>query len=88
MAPLTLEAIQHDQVVQSVARVLILANEAAVAQGIDPAACLVTINEEPSAEHVWRIHYGPRDYISRRGGDLIVLVDERSGTVQGVLWGQ
>jgi hypothetical protein len=37
---------------------------------------------------VWRIHDGPRDFVGRRGGDLIVLVDEHLGAVQRVVRGQ
>ena len=80
---------QHDELVMSVARALALANEAALAHGIGPADSLLTITQEPSsAGRLWRIHYGPRDYIGRRGGDLIVVVDEASQAVQRVLRGQ
>jgi hypothetical protein len=73
----------------SVARALALAIEAAVARGTDPANSLVTIREEPSSgRRVWRIHYGPRDYVGRRGGDLIVFVDEAHDAVWRILRGQ
>jgi hypothetical protein len=73
----------------SLAQALALANEAALTQGIKPADSSVTITEEASsAGRLWRIHYGPRDYVNRRGGDLIVLVDERSEAVQRVIRGQ
>lgn len=89
MPTISLEAMQQDYLVMSVARALSLANEAALAQGIEPANSLVTITEEMSpAGRLWRIHYGPRDYVGRRGGDLIVLVDERSEGVQRIIRGQ
>jgi hypothetical protein len=89
MPTVNLEEMQQDQLVMSVARALALANEAAIAQGTDPAHSLVTIAEETSPTgRRWRIHYGPRDYIGRRGGDLIVLVDEGSEAVQGIIRGQ
>jgi hypothetical protein len=89
MATITLEEMQQDQLVMSVARALAVANEAALAQGIDPADSLVTITEETSsAGRLWRIHYGPRDYIGRRGGDLIVIVDEGSHAIQRIIRGQ
>ena len=89
MAFLTLETMENDELVMSVARALALANEAAVAQGTQPGNSIVTITEEPAdAGRVWRIHYGPRDYVNRRGGDLIVLVDEKSQAVQRVMRGQ
>ncbi len=89
MATMTIEKLQQDDLVMSVARALALANEAAHSKGTDPADSLVTITEETaSTGRVWRIHYGPRNYINRRGGDLIVLVDERSAAVQRVIRGQ
>ena len=89
MSTLTLEEIQEDTLVMSVARALAVANEAAVAEGVVPADSLVTIFEEPTDEEGdWRIHYGPRDYIGRRGGDLIVVVDECAGVVRRIIRGQ
>jgi hypothetical protein len=89
MSTVSLEAMQRDQLVMSVARALALANEAARTQGTEPDNSLVTITEEPSPTgRLWRIHYGPRDFVGRRGGDLIVLVDERSQAVQRVIRGQ
>jgi hypothetical protein len=73
----------------SVARALALANEAAGSAGWDPASSLVTITEELQESGCrWRVHYGPRDYINRRGGDLMVVVDEGAGMVQQVIRGQ
>jgi len=89
MPAISLEEMQQDRLVMSVAKALALANEAALAQGTDPANSLVTITEEPSAGgRLWRINYGPRDYIDRRGGDLIVVVDEGSQAVQRIIRGQ
>lgn len=89
MPAITLEGIQQDRLALSVARALALANEAAIAQGTEPANSLVSITEEASpAGRLWRIHYGPRDYIGRRGGDLIVLVDECGEAVQRIIRGQ
>ncbi len=73
----------------SVARALAVANDAAAGQGRDPAQSLVTITEEAAqAGRCWRIHYGPRDFVRRRGGDLIVVVDESNGNVLDVIRGQ
>lgn len=89
MATVSFEDIQQDRLVMSVARALTLANEAALAEGTEPDHSLVTITEEASpAGRLWRIHYGPRDYIGRRGGDLIVLVDEGSEGIQRIIRGQ
>ena len=89
MPAISLEEMQQDRLVMSVAKALALANEAALARGTDPANSLVTITEELSAGgRLWRINYGPRDYIDRRGGDLIVVVDEGSQAVQRIIRGQ
>ncbi len=37
---------------------------------------------------VWRVNYGAKDYIGRRGGDLIIEVNSKDITIQKVLWGQ
>ena len=89
MATITLKELQQDHLVMSVARALALANEAALKQGTVPADSLVTITEETSSTgRLWRIQYGPRDYVGRRGGDLIVLVDEATEAVQRIIRGQ
>ena len=87
--PPTLEVIQQDSLALSVAQALALANGTAVARGKDLAQCLVTITEEsPPPDRHWRIHYGPRNPRNRRGGDLIVVVNESLGTVERVIRGQ
>lgn len=89
MALPALEKVQQDDLAMSVARAMAIANEAAVAQGTDLTRCLVTLSEEsPPPQRLWRIHYGPREYRNRRGGDFIVLVDEETGTVQRIIRGQ
>jgi hypothetical protein len=85
----TLERIQQDGLAMSVARALAVANGEAATCGTDLAQSLVTITEEsPPQARVWRIHYGPREYRNRRGGDLFVLVDEQTGAVRRVIRGQ
>jgi len=89
MAAPTLEGMQKDRRVMSVAKALAIANEKAVSMGWDPATSLVTLTEQPdSSGGLWRVDYGPRDYVNRRGGDLVVLVDESAGEVRQVLRGQ
>jgi hypothetical protein len=84
-----LDKIRDDPLALSVARALFVANEAACAQGIDPSTTLVTVSEaSPPPERTWRIHYGPRDYVLRRGGDFMVVVDGLSGEVKRTLRGQ
>lgn len=89
MATVSLEDMQQDRLVMSVARALALANETALCHGTKPDDSFVTIAEEQSpVGRLWRIHYGPRDFIHRRGGDLIVVIDEATAAVQRVIHGQ
>jgi hypothetical protein len=75
--------------VASVAGALTLSNDAAITQGTDPANSLVAIAEEQSsAGRVWCIKDGPRDYIGRRDGDMIVLADEGSDAGRRLIRGQ
>jgi len=84
-----LETIQQDSRAMTVAHVLAVANRAASAHGTDLSQSLITITEEsPPMDHMWRIHYGPRDFINRRGGDLMVIIDDRGGQVQRIVHGQ
>jgi len=89
MATATLEELQSDQIVMSVARALALANEAAILHGTEPTKSLISIAEESSPTGpVWRITYMKRDHVNRRGGDLIVFVDSVNQSVQRILRGQ
>ncbi len=88
MAP-SIDEIRQDSLALSVAQAMALANGAAVGEGKNPTRCLITVSEDsPPPDRHWRIHYGPRDYRNRRGGDLVVVVNERLGTVERVVRGQ
>jgi len=41
-----------------------------------------------SASLLWRVNYGPKDYVGRRGGDLIIEVDPSDASIKQALWGQ
>ncbi len=85
----TLETIQQDTLAMSVAGAVTLANAEAAARGTDLAQALVTIREEaPPPKRIWCVHYGPRAYQNRRGGDLMVYIDEQAGAVARVVRGQ
>lgn len=87
--PLALEEIQQDPLAMSVARAIAVANDKAASLGMNIATALVTISEDASPPNrIWRIHYGPRDYRNRRGGDLVILVSDSSGEIQQVIRGQ
>ncbi len=86
--PLTAEELQDDLAV-SLARALHTANKRARELGIDAFASLVTITQRESEDKpLWRINYGARNYLSRRGGDLIIDVDQDSADIKRVLRGQ
>jgi len=87
-ATLTADVYQDDVAV-ALANVLTTANRHAREMGVDVAESLLTITQRVQDDVMyWRINYGPKDYISRRGGDLVVDVDASSGEVEQVLWGQ
>jgi hypothetical protein len=85
----TFEAIQKDGLALSVAFAITLADQEAVTRGISLADSLVSVAEEsPPPARTWRVHYGPRNFLNRRGGDLTVFVDEQAGEVRRILRGQ
>ena len=89
MSAVTIEELQRDELAMSVARAVALANETAASHGTDPATSLVTITEETTVGgRCWQVHYGPRDYVKRRGGDLYVTIDEKTAAVSRVVRGQ
>ncbi len=85
---LTADVLQDDLAV-SLARVLAAANKKARESGIDVLQSLITITQRSlNGDLLWRINYGPKDYVGRRGGDLIVDVDANDASVKQVLRGQ
>ena len=89
MAEAISSEILNDPFVASVANALSIANEKAREYGMDLTKCLISITQEMTeGRTLWRIHYGPKDYIHRRGGDLAVYVHPQDGTINKVLRGQ
>ncbi|MBM3130025.1 MAG: hypothetical protein FJ009_15560 [Chloroflexi bacterium] len=87
-AVLTADVLQ-DEVAVSLARVVAAANARAREAGVDLRQSLVSITQQSfDGGLIWRVNYGPRDYVSRRGGDFIVEVDPTSASVKRVLRGQ
>ena len=85
---LTSDVLQDDLAV-SLARVLAAANRKAREYGVDVFQSLITITQRFFDDDlIWRVNYGPKDYIGRRGGDLIVEVDPNDASVKQVLRGQ
>ena len=77
-----------DEMAVSLARVVAAANKRARELNIDVPQSLITITQVIDNDPCWRINYGPKDYVGRRGGDLIVEVDATDTTVKQVLRGQ
>lgn len=86
-ATLSPDVLQDDLAV-TLARVLTAANKSARESGIDVVQSLITISQIADNGFHWRINYGPKDYVGRRGGDLIVDVDGSDASVIRVLRGQ
>lgn len=85
---LTAEILQDDLAV-TLARIMAAANKRASEAGIDVHQSLISITQlYREDDFVWRVNYGPKEYIGRRGGDLMVEVEPRRGTVLKVLRGQ
>lgn len=79
----------QDDVAVSLARMLAVANKKARETGVDILQSLITITQRSADDgSIWRINYGPREYVGRRGGDLIVEVDSKDARIRQVLRGQ
>ena len=86
--PLAADVLQDDLAV-SLARAIAAANKRAHELGVNAVQSLITITQQSSnSEELWRINYGPKDYVGRRGGDLIIDVDPTDASIKNVLWGQ
>jgi hypothetical protein len=78
----------EDEMAVSLARVLASANRRARELNIDVPQSLITITQLIDNGPCWRINYGPKDYVGRRGGDLVIEVDATDASVKQVLRGQ
>lgn len=87
MASLSADVLQDDVAV-SLARVVAAANKRARELNIDVPQSLITITQVIDNGPCWRVNYGAKDYVGRRGGDLVVEVDATDARVKKVLRGQ
>ena len=79
----------NDEIAVSVAQVLASANRKAKELGIDLKESLITVSQHlANGVWGWRVHYGKRDYIGRRGGDLIIDLDGADADIKQILRGQ
>ena len=87
-ATLTAEVLEDDLAV-SLARAMAKANQRVRELGVDILHSIVSISQQSTGEReVWRVNYGPKEYVGRRGGDLIIDVDPGDASIRRVVWGQ
>jgi hypothetical protein len=87
-AVLTNEVLQDDIAV-SLARAIAAANKRARESGVDVLQSIISVTQRAlNGNSLWEINYGPKEYIGRRGGDLIVRVDSKDSSIKQVLRGQ
>lgn len=86
-ATLTKEVLQ-DEIALLFAQVIAAANKHASAAGVNIKESNISIAQLFGKDIVWRVNYGPSNYISRRGGDFIVDVWAHNATIKQVLHGQ
>lgn len=77
-----------DDLAVLLARVLASANRRARELGVDVPQSLITITQSFADGPRWRVNYGPKDYIGRRGGDVMIEVDPADVSIKQVLRGQ
>ena len=87
MTTLSSEVLQDDMAV-ALARVMATANKRARELGVDIVQSLVTITQHFDNGMLWRINYGPKEYVNQRGGDLIIEVGGDDIKIKQVLRGQ
>lgn len=88
MAAVLSSDVLQDDLAVLLARVVAAANKRAVELGVDVRQSIVTVTQMTDGKPHWRVNYGGKDYVGRRGGDLIVDVDAGSATIKRVLHGQ
>lgn len=83
------DEILQDDLAISLARAMAAANKKARELGVDVTQSLISITQHTlNGISVWRINYGPKDYVNRRGGDVLIEVDVHDATIKKVLRGQ
>ncbi len=79
----------QDEIAVSVARVLASANRKAKELGVDVQTSLSTVSQHlAKGVWLWRVHYGARDYVGRRGGELMIDIDPANADIKQILRGQ
>ncbi len=89
MAVALADEVLQDELAVSLARAVAAANKSARKAGIDVGQCAVMIDQETrKGKLIWRISYGPKEFVAQRGGDFIIEVDAVGGHVLRSLKGQ
>jgi hypothetical protein len=89
MAAVLTADVFEDDIAVSLARAMAAANKRARALEVDVVQMLITVSQRSfNCDMLWRINYGPKDYVGRRGGDLIIEVNPSDASINQVLWGQ
>jgi hypothetical protein len=79
----------QDDVAVTAARAIAAANKRARELNVDVMQSIISLTQHAQdGSWVWRVNYGAKDYIGRRGGDLMVEVNPEDASIQRVLWGQ
>jgi hypothetical protein len=79
----------QDDIAVTIARVIASANKRARELNVDVMQSIISLTQHSQdGSWVWHVNYGAKDYIGRRGGDLMVEVNPEDASVQRVLWGQ
>ena len=89
MATVLSKVTLQDEIAVSVARILASANRKAKELGVDVKESLITVSQHlAKGVWLWRVHYGTKDYVGRRGGDLMIDVDPTNADIKQILHGQ
>jgi hypothetical protein len=79
----------QDDVAVTAARAIAAANKRARELNVDVMQSIISLTQHSQdGSWVWRVNYGVKDYIGRRGGDLMVEVNPEDASIYRVLWGQ
>lgn len=79
----------QDDIAVAIARVIASANKRARELNVDVVQSIISLTQHPQNDGwVWRVNYGAKNYVGRRGGDLIVEVNPEDISIHRVLWGQ
>jgi hypothetical protein len=79
----------QDDVAVTIARAIAAANRRARELNVDVMQSIISLTQHSQdGNWVWRVNYGAKDYIGRRGGDLTIEVNPEDASIQRVLWGQ